>query len=145
MKFRERRQTNSTQYGSDEGVKRRTQSMKKIIVCMSVVLISLIVIFGVLYIRNLKTDITPQAAIENVKNMLDDKSKGAIINFDSPEIEEVVFDEAPSIHYLGNKTDVIGKSLYKITFRTTQDGLLGPMVIYVDKANGKIIGKAFRY
>ena len=84
-------------------------------------------------------------AIENVKKMLDEKSIKTITNFDNPEIEEMVFDTQPFMHYFEEKTDIIGKTLYKITFNTTQDGLLGPLVFYIDKSSGDVIGVEYRY
>ena len=89
-------------------------------------------------------EITPQTAIENVKKKLDKKSIETITNFDNPKIEEVVFDTQPSIYLFDDKYDIVGKDLYKITFNTTQDGLLGPMVFYVGKVDGEIIGADYR-
>ncbi len=89
-------------------------------------------------------EITPQTAIENLKEQLDKKSIETITNFDNPKMEEVVFDTQPSIYLFDDKLDIVGKGLYKITFHTTMDGLLGPMVFYVDKLSGNVIGADYR-
>ena len=139
--------------------------MKKAICIICIVLIAGIIVFGSLYVIDKNRmennepvlfstwgekytpseEITSQEAIELVKKALDEKSRITITNFDNPKIEEVVFDSKPSIAYFEKKVNIVGKSLYKITFRTTNDGLLGPIVIYVDKVKGKLIGTNYRY
>ncbi len=139
--------------------------MKRLLFIMGIALLVLFVIFGSLYVIDHKkmdnnepvvfstwgkqyvppVEITPQTAIENVKKKLDKKSIETITNFDNPKIEEVVFDTQPSLYYFEDKIDIVGKVLYKITFNTTQDGLLGPMVFYVDKLSGVLIGAEYRY
>ncbi len=141
--------------------------MKKSLFIIGIALLVLFVVLGSLYVIDHKRmdnnepvvfstwgkkyspplevlEITSQTAIENVKKTLDKKSIETITNFDNPKIEEVVFDEQPSIYLLDDKVDVVGKNLYKITFNTTQDGLLGPMVFYVDKLNGNLVGADYR-
>lgn len=88
--------------------------------------------------------ISPESAIENVKQKIEDKNKETITNFDHPKIEEFVFQEQPSIYCFDHKINLVGKRVYKITFHTTQDGLLGPMVFYVEKQSGEMIGMDFR-
>ena len=139
--------------------------MKKAICIICIVLIAGIIVFGSLYVIDKNRmennepvlfstwgekytpseEITSQEAIELVKKALDEKSRITITNFDNPKIEEVVFDSKPSIAYFEKKVNIVGKSLYKITFRTTNDGLLGPIVIYVDKVKGKLICTNYRY
>ena len=88
--------------------------------------------------------IKPDEAVKIILKKLDDKSKETIINLENPEIMEVTFDKQPSIYYYDKKVNLIGKSVYRIKFNTTQDGLLGPLVFYVDKYNGELIGADFR-
>ncbi len=88
--------------------------------------------------------ITPEKAIEYAKQVLDDKSKETIQNFKNPKVEEVVLKKAASIYLFEEKTEIVGSKLYKITFDTTQDGLLGPIVFYVDKLNGEVVGMDYR-
>lgn len=137
--------------------------MKKLLFIMCITLLVLFVILGSLYVIDHKRmdsnepvvfstwgkqytplEITPQTAIENAKEKLDPKSIKTITNYDNPKIEEVVFDTPPWMYYFEDKKDIVGKGLYKITFYTTQDGLLGPIVIYVDKLSGELIGIEYR-
>lgn len=91
-----------------------------------------------------KIEVTPNKAVENAKNMLGEKNIETITNYDNPAVEKMVFDTPPSMHCFKTKSDVVGKTLYKITFNTTQDGLLGPIVFYVDKSSGDVIGAEYR-
>ncbi len=141
--------------------------MKKLLFIIGIALLVLFLVLGSLYVIDHKRmdnnkpvlfstwgkkyspplevlEIAPQTAIENVKKNLDKKSIETITNFDNPKVEEVVFDARPSIYFFDDKVDIAGKNLYKITFNTTQDGLLGPMVFYVDKSNGDLIGADYR-
>ena len=135
--------------------------MKKTIFFFSIIVI---IIFGSLYIAdNIRMNnneqiifstwgkkysppakIKPYEAVEAILKKLDDKSKETIINLENPEISEVTFDKQPSIYYYDKKVNLMGKSVFRIKFNTTQDGLLGPLVFYVDKYNGKLIGADFR-
>lgn len=117
--------------------------MKKRLLILGIALLVAVTAFVSLY-KYMQIEITPQTAIEKVKEKLDEKSIETITNFDNPKIEEVLFDTPPSIGYFGEKKDAVGKVLYKITFNTTQDGLLGPMVFYVDKSGGELIGIEYR-
>ncbi|MBQ2840793.1 MAG: hypothetical protein IJE70_05555 [Oscillospiraceae bacterium] len=139
--------------------------MKKIIAITGVVLIALSCVFTSLYaIDHIKMKnnepvffstwgkdyappegITPEEAVESAKQLLDDKSKKEIENFENPKVEEVVFSKAPGVIYRFNKkTRITGRRLYKITFHTFRDGLLGPIVFYVDKICGEVVGMDYR-
>lgn len=117
--------------------------MKKISV---VTLVLLLAFFCILYVVNSKkTDsvITPKQAASLAVEKLDDKSKETITNLDNPKVEEHVFEKQPFIGFFDGKKNLKGKKVYKVTFNTTQDGLLGPIVLYVDM-QGKVIGTDFR-
>lgn len=138
--------------------------MKKSICIIFIVLIALLLILSSLYVTDyikMKNnepvvfstwgkkyapikEITPEKAVEYTNKMLDDKSKETIKNLNNPKIEDVVFNKAPSIYLFNEKTKVVGRNLYKITYNTEQDGLLGPIVFYVDKLNGEIVGMDYR-
>ena len=137
--------------------------MKKLFFITGITLLLLLVILGSLYVIDHKRmdsnepvvfstwgkqytplEITPQTAIEIIKKKLDPKSIKTITNYDNPKIEEVVFDTPPSIYCFEDKKDIVGRGLYKITFYTTQDGLLGPFVFYIDKLSGNLIGVEYR-
>lgn len=110
-----------------------------LVAAISVISISFVISYN-------QREITPEEAIIIAKNNeIENGGKETILNFDNPEIEEVIFEASPSIAYFGRKTDVSGKPLYKVTFRTEQDGLLGPIVLYIKKAGGKVIGADYRF
>ena len=114
--------------------------MKKFLGILGAIVVIAVVVIGVLKI----SVITPQRAIDIVKKQFDEKSIETVTNFENPEVEEIDFESCSNVHWLVDDSKLIGKSLYKVTFRTTQDGLLGPMVFYVDKSNGKIVGGDYR-
>lgn len=103
------------------------------------------------YVPLLKQPIHAQEAIEIAQNFLGEVSKKGITNFDNPKAVGIVFEENMSIAILSESRDklktkmLIGREIYRITFNTEQDGLLGPIVIYVDKYNGDLLGMDSRY
>ena len=110
------------------------------------VIIGLIILVALLYVFSpwKKQHISSAEAVECTMQMLDDKSKETIINLNNPKVEEVVFDKIPPIYLWEEKSDAVRRKLYKIAYNTQQDGLLGPIVFYVDKLNGKIVGMDYR-
>ena len=88
--------------------------------------------------------ISSQAAIDSIVAQLDERSKKNIINLDNPGLEEVFFESDPHIYCFSDRKKVIGKLLYKITFNTEQDGILGPMVFFVDVISGELVGAEYR-
>ena len=123
--------------------------MKKKIVLLSMVLF-LAAAAASLYwfIQNRDEDsphvITADEAIAITQEMLDEKSLETIINADSPKVEEVFFDSDLHICLIDPQDDLIGRGLYRIIYNTTMDGLLGPIVFYVDRAEAKIVGMDYR-
>ncbi len=118
--------------------------MKKTVLVLGTLLIILIVSFAFLGSGKHVNNITSDEAVKKVQEMLDDKSKETITNFETPKTEKIVCDMELAIYYLKKGVKLKGKTLYKITFNTTQDGLLGPMVFYVDASNGIIVGMDHR-
>ncbi len=88
--------------------------------------------------------ITTEKAIAHTMKMLEEKSKETIINLNNPKVDEIVFNKTPSIYLFNEKTEVVGRTLYRIIYNTEQDGLLGPIVFYVDKLNGEVVGMNWR-
>lgn len=88
--------------------------------------------------------ITTEQAIKNASEKLSDKEIETIINLENPKIEEVVLKGDTSIYLFDESFDATGKNLYKITYNTEQDGLLGPITFYVDKMSGIVIGCDYR-
>ena len=97
----------------------------------------------------LRKPISAKEAIMIAQNDLDETSKKTITNFDNPKIVGIVGDEnlfmhAPSSPKYVSQNKIIGKELYRVTFNTEQDGLLGPFVLYVDKYKGVLLGSGGR-
>ena len=88
--------------------------------------------------------ITTEQAVKNARKMLSDKEIETIINLENPKIEEVVLKGDTSIYLFDESFDTTEKSLYKITYHTELDGLLGPITFYVDKMSGIVIGADYR-
>ena len=97
----------------------------------------------------LRKPISAKEAIMIAQNDLDETSKKTITNFDNPKIVGIVGDEnlfmhAPSSPKYVSQNKIVGKELYRVTFNTEQDGLLGPFVLYVDKYKGVLLGSGGR-
>ena len=125
--------------------------MKKTLMLLSIILLTLIVIFSFLYIGSEKYTppaeshgITAQDAIDIAQKQLDGKSIETITNYKHPDVEKVIFHAPPAIYLFDETFNVVGKNLYKITFTTELDGLLGPIVFYIDEHSGMVIGTDFR-
>lgn len=88
--------------------------------------------------------ITTEQAVKNAREKLNDKEIETIINLENPKIEEVILKGDTSIYLFDESIDAKGKSLYKITYNTELDGLLGPITFYVDKMSGIVIGVDYR-
>lgn len=92
----------------------------------------------------LPVGITKEEAVKIAQTDIKEIEKSTIINFENPTVEEVVLDEKVSIYLFDDDEKIIGKKAYRITFNTEQDGLLGPIVYYIDKDNGELLGLDYR-
>lgn len=92
----------------------------------------------------LPVGITKEEAVKIAQNDINEIEKTTIINFENPTVEELALDEKVSFYLFNANEDVEGKKVYRITFNTEQDGLLGPIVYYVDKDNGQLLGLDYR-
>ena len=92
----------------------------------------------------LPVGITKEEAVKIAQNDINKIEKTTIINFENPTVEEVVLDEKVSIYLFNADEKIEEKTAYRITFNTEEDGLLGPIVYYVDKDNGKLLGLDYR-
>ena len=92
----------------------------------------------------LPTETTKEDAIKIAQNDINKIEKATIINFKNPTVEELVLDENMSFYLFDADENIKGKKAYKITFKTEQDAFLGPIVYYIDKDNGKLLGLDYR-
>lgn len=92
-----------------------------------------------------KKQVSESEAIEIVKKYYElfEGEKKGILNYDNPEVEIVKFEDNLQVSFWGKTKNIAGKELYKITFHTGQDGLLGPEVWYVQKDTGEMIGRGY--
>ena len=82
--------------------------------------------------------------IEFVYNSLDEYNKKSIIDWKSAKVEEY----KPSTDCIigGSKgaINIKDKDTYKLTFRTDNEGILGPITMYVDMNSYEILGGDLR-
>ncbi|MHB8129556.1 MAG: hypothetical protein ACYDEX_11210 [Mobilitalea sp.] len=90
-------------------------------------------------------NIMEEDAIRISESILTDSEINSITNYDSPQIEIVIYDKEPMIIKIDEASIMVSKEIYKITYTTNFDGFLGPIVIYVDTQNGDIYGTNLRY
>lgn len=70
--------------------------------------------------------------------------KSTITNFDKPKVEKVTFTTEPNLYLCNGVKTVVGNELYKVTFTTTEDAVLGPIVYYIDSTDGKVSAMDYR-
>ena len=91
-----------------------------------------------------RTGITAEQAVANARAMLGDKEIETITNLDNPKIENVVYEENPPFYLFDKNAYIAGNSLFRITYNTELDGLLGPITFYVDAVSGVVVGADYR-
>lgn len=92
--------------------------------------------------------IVPSKIDDNIKeiayNWLDNQSKLSISDWKSASIDTIKFNEE---HFVANTLDISiniqDKETYQVTF-TTNDDILGPIIVYVDKENLNVLGVDYR-
>ena len=85
---------------------------------------------------------------DNIKeiayNWLDNQSKSSIVDWKSADINIIKFNEE---HFVANTIEISkniqDKETYQVTFETNDD-ILGPIVIYVDKTDLNVLGVDYR-
>jgi len=87
---------------------------------------------------------TKEDAIKTAQNDINVIEKSTIINLENPTVEELLLDEEVLFYLFNANEKTEGKKAYRIIFNTEQDGLLGPIVYYVDKDNGELLGVDYR-
>lgn len=89
-----------------------------------------------------KQPISKEKAVVISKTYIINDDKSKIINYNNPIVEIVNFSDGKSynVYFESSKKDLKGLSVYKITYTTELDALLGPINIYIDSYSGKIYG-----
>lgn len=89
-------------------------------------------------------------SVEDIRKMayqsLSEVEKKTVTNWETAEVKEYKADEE---HYVISddkvETNLKGKDTYMVTFHISNEGLLGPITIYMDKNSYAILGSDFRY
>ncbi|MEG0774672.1 DUF3221 domain-containing protein [Clostridium sp.] len=78
-------------------------------------------------------------------NYLSEEDKGTLTDWKNSEVEEYIFEEE---HLIMNKegfVDIKGKELYRVVFNNSNDALLGPIIISIDKNSLDVLGIDLRH
>lgn len=78
--------------------------------------------------------------IKNAYESLDDYSKTSILKWKDAEVENFKIDKKYLIFSKGKTIDISGIDTYKVTFRTKDDDVLGPISVYIDIKNLEVLG-----
>ena len=129
--------------------------MKKIIIYGLLSVIFTIQLVGCSNMKSEKEEIvvrectkTLEESNDNIKmiayNWLDDTNKESIINMEKAKVEEVLREEQYFAAVNEDEVGVNGEIVYRVTFNTVCDEILGPIVIYLNKDNLSILGMDIR-
>jgi len=84
------------------------------------------------------------AIIDIAYESLTETSRNSVIDKKSGKIQE----EKPANQYkissAAGLVDIKGKEVYKVTFETTKDEILGPITVYIEKGTLKVLGNGLR-
>ena len=88
---------------------------------------------------------TPKDTIkETAYNWLNERNQMSIIDSESANIKAIKFDTEHIVeNQIENSINIQDKETYQVTF-TTNDEILGPIVVYVDKDNLEVLGMDYR-
>jgi hypothetical protein len=78
-----------------------------------------------------------------LKKQISDSAKKEIVNINNPKVEDIVLRKAKGISILVDYS-IVGKELYKVSYETKNDAILGPIIYYVQKNDGKIVAEGYR-
>lgn len=84
--------------------------------------------------------VSQEQAISTAQLDISEETKATITNYETPEVEEITFSEEPNISKVEGAGKMAGNDFYKVTFHTTDEEIVGPIVYYIGKLNGKIYG-----
>lgn len=112
--------------------------MKKIGIIVLGVMISLLLYSG------WKANYDVRIISSTAYNWLDDGNKALVIGDKAIEIKEMSFSDEYFIFNGSEATDINGMKVYRVTFKSKKDELLGPIVVYLDRENLKILGMDYR-
>jgi hypothetical protein len=98
--------------------------------------------------KNQKIETTVKKTESDIREIayqsLDQGSKNTILYWKGAKVEEYIDITDHSVAGPNRGVNIKGIDAYKITFSTTNEGILGPLTIYVDKNTFNVIGTDFR-
>jgi hypothetical protein len=114
-------------------------------------IILLIALVGLLFLNSCSTHahVTQERAKKIAESIVKNEEQAKIINYSTPEIVEIKETQSHMVSFtskdkISGLTDIKGKTVWKVTYNTESDGLLGPIVVYIDYNSGKIYGVDLR-
>ena len=102
-----------------------------------------IMMFLVLY-SGWKANYDIRVISNSAYNWLDDNNKALVIDKKPVEIKEISFSDEYLIFNGSETTDINGMEVYRVTFKSDKEELLGPIVVYLGRENLKVLGMDYR-
>lgn len=78
-------------------------------------------------------------------NYLSEEDKGTLTDWKNSEAEEYIFEEEHLIMSKEGFVDIKGKEIYRVVFNNSNDALLGPIIISIDKNSLEVLGIDLRH
>lgn len=103
--------------------------MKRIAALLTILVILSMLATGCA-IASVKTD---SEIREIAYQYLSQRSKDTVIDKEDAIVEEYHPISVHKVFSPDGSVDITGKDLYKVTFQTTDEALLGPLIVYIDK------------
>lgn len=75
---------------------------------------------------------------------LNKKSKETIIDWKNAKVDECKYKSDHIIGSTNGSVNIRGKAVYRVNFKTTDEALLGPIIVYIDKNSYNVLGNDFR-
>lgn len=105
--------------------------------------IALLSFFCVIVVVIIWLPVTKVKAEHIAQTVVVNNPNSHIKDYSHPLIEKVKIPKGSKYLVLSNESktvDIQGKKVWKVTYHTEPDSLLGPIVVYIDYYNGKIYG-----
>lgn len=77
-------------------------------------------------------------------NWIDDSIKSTIVDWQTSNVEKITSDKEHLIINEMGTLDIIDTEIFKVTFTTKDDDLLGPVIVYIDIDSSEVLGMDFR-
>ncbi|MFT3950602.1 MAG: hypothetical protein QM689_01335 [Oscillospiraceae bacterium] len=89
--------------------------------------------------------VTKEAAIQTARSYVEaNTSKDTTVDLANPDVSIWHYDATPDKCMLGGHTSLDGKDFYRISFKTSDDAVLGPITLYINVNDGEIYASDYR-